>query len=136
MNSLKLISTTAMNDRLGMNIIVTTNFNLLTTCWGVVWVLLIQCRTHEGYRIEHVNIIMYIYAFTFTGLLVSLSDADVYLHNPRGSNNRLNGARTARANNNRLFDSQVSFKITFHTVLRSHAINCTVIIIQLDSNKA
>ena len=46
----------------------------------------------------------------FTGILVSLSDADVYLHNPRGSNNRLNGAGAARANNNRLFDSQVSLK--------------------------
>ena len=46
----------------------------------------------------------------FSGLLASLSDADVYLHNPRGSNNRLNGAAAARANNNRLFDSQVSFK--------------------------
>ena len=44
---------------------------------------------------------------------MSLSDADVYLHNPRGSNNRLNGAGTARANNNRLFDSQVSFKSSF-----------------------
>lgn len=33
---------------------------------------------------------------------------DVYMHNPRGSNNRLNGAGTARANALRLFDSQVS----------------------------
>ena len=54
-----------------------------------------------------------LFSFAFTGLLVSLSDADVYLHNPRGSNNRLNGAGTARANNNRLFDSQVSFKSLF-----------------------
>ena len=54
-----------------------------------------------------------LFSLAFTGLLVSLSDADVYLHNPRGSNNRLNGARTARANNNRLFDSQVSFKSLF-----------------------
>lgn len=33
--------------------------------------------------------------------------ADVYLHNPRGSNNRLNGDKENRANANRVFDSQV-----------------------------
>eukprot|EP00854_Cymbomonas_tetramitiformis_P008539 gene8539-10135_t len=32
--------------------------------------------------------------------------ADVYLHNPRGSNNRLNEKSATRNNNNRLFDSQ------------------------------
>ena len=32
--------------------------------------------------------------------------ADVYLHNPRGSNNRLDEAERERANANRLFDSQ------------------------------
>ena len=42
-------------------------------------------------------------------LLVSIAvlvDADVYLHNPRGSNNRLNGQGRNRNNGNRLFDSQ------------------------------
>ena len=34
--------------------------------------------------------------------------ADVYMHNPRGSNNRLNENSANRRNNNRLFDSQVS----------------------------
>merc|ERR1712157_273597 len=37
----------------------------------------------------------------FTGAL-----ADIYMHMPRGSNNRLNERRNARHNNNRLFDSQ------------------------------
>ena len=32
---------------------------------------------------------------------------DVYLHNMRGSNNRLNEKSATRANNNRVFDSQV-----------------------------
>jgi len=32
--------------------------------------------------------------------------ADVYLHNPRGSNNRLNEANAVRNNGNRMFDSQ------------------------------
>jgi hypothetical protein len=32
---------------------------------------------------------------------------DIYLHNPRGSNNRLNEKSATRKNNNRLFDSQV-----------------------------
>merc|ERR1719385_364255 len=40
-------------------------------------------------------------------LLVVLSvQADVYLHNPRGSNNRLNEKSANRNNANRLFDSQ------------------------------
>ncbi len=34
---------------------------------------------------------------------------DIYLHNPRGSNNRLNERSATRRNNNRLFDSQVFF---------------------------
>lgn len=32
--------------------------------------------------------------------------ADVYLHNPRGSNNRLSEAGRERDNDNRMFDSQ------------------------------
>jgi len=39
-------------------------------------------------------------------ILLAGSLADVYLHMPRGSNNRLNEASNNRANNNRLFDSQ------------------------------
>jgi hypothetical protein len=37
---------------------------------------------------------------------VKLSVQDIYMSNPRGSNNRLNEASGGRANNNRLFDSQ------------------------------
>lgn len=33
---------------------------------------------------------------------------DVYFHNPRGSNNRLNEQSAERTNANRLFDSQVT----------------------------
>jgi hypothetical protein len=36
--------------------------------------------------------------------------ADVYMHNPRGSNNRLHGAGTNADNQNRLFDSQNNAK--------------------------
>jgi len=32
---------------------------------------------------------------------------DLYVHNPRGSNNRLTENTATRANGNRLFDSQV-----------------------------
>tara|TARA_R110002050_G_scaffold92308_2_gene193194 strand:- start:185 stop:1624 length:1440 start_codon:yes stop_codon:yes gene_type:complete len=39
-------------------------------------------------------------------VLCSIVNADVYLHNPRGSNNRLNENTANRNNNNRLFDSQ------------------------------
>jgi hypothetical protein len=34
--------------------------------------------------------------------------ADIYMHNPRGSNNRLNEKSANRQNADRLFDSQVS----------------------------
>ena len=37
---------------------------------------------------------------------MTLASADVYMHMPRGSNNRLNEKSTGRANGNRLFDSQ------------------------------
>ena len=40
-------------------------------------------------------------------LAVAPGCADVYMHNPRGSNNRLNEASAERTNANRLFDSQV-----------------------------
>eukprot|EP00163_Fabomonas_tropica_P005834 TRINITY_DN1547_c0_g1_i2.p1 TRINITY_DN1547_c0_g1~~TRINITY_DN1547_c0_g1_i2.p1 ORF type:complete len:669 (+),score=214.26 TRINITY_DN1547_c0_g1_i2:389-2395(+) len=39
-------------------------------------------------------------------LSVSCAYADVYMHNPRGSNNRLDEANNNRRNANRLFDSQ------------------------------
>jgi len=39
-------------------------------------------------------------------LAVTLVAGDLYLHNPRGSNNRLDERNRNRANNNRLFDSQ------------------------------
>lgn len=38
--------------------------------------------------------------------LVAVVNADVYMHNPRGSNNRLNERSANRNNGNRLFDSQ------------------------------
>jgi hypothetical protein len=38
--------------------------------------------------------------------LARLASCDVYLHSPRGSNNRLNEQSATRNNNNRLFDSQ------------------------------
>jgi hypothetical protein len=38
--------------------------------------------------------------------LLQLTKADIYFHNPRGSNNRLDEQGRARANGNSLFDSQ------------------------------
>ena len=38
---------------------------------------------------------------------------DLYLHIPRGSNNRLNEKTATRATNDRLFDSQVSFSVMY-----------------------
>lgn len=42
--------------------------------------------------------------------LSGLALADVYMHNPRGSNNRLNGNGQNRANNNRMCDTQNNAK--------------------------
>jgi len=39
-------------------------------------------------------------------MLVMTANADIYMHNPRGSNNRLDEARRDRNNANRVFDSQ------------------------------
>jgi len=46
---------------------------------------------------------------------VKLVTGDLYLHNPRGSNDRLNENTATRTNANRLFDSQVSFEIQQQT---------------------
>ena len=50
------------------------------------------------------------FAFSLAALLLAscmlLVSADIYMHNPRGSNNRLNEQTATRANGNRLFDSQ------------------------------
>jgi hypothetical protein len=53
-------------------------------------------------------------AISLNNLLVSiyfilnsyLASGDIYMHNPRGSNNRLDEQTRERANDNRLFDSQ------------------------------
>eukprot|EP00240_Pyramimonas_obovata_P001799 CAMPEP_0118933432 /NCGR_PEP_ID=MMETSP1169-20130426/11982_1 /TAXON_ID=36882 /ORGANISM="Pyramimonas obovata, Strain CCMP722" /LENGTH=503 /DNA_ID=CAMNT_0006876189 /DNA_START=93 /DNA_END=1600 /DNA_ORIENTATION=- len=44
--------------------------------------------------------------FITIGCLLVQSGADIYLHNPRGSNNKLNEPQNSRRNANRLFDSQ------------------------------
>ena len=53
-----------------------------------------------------------------TSLCVQMCFSDCYMHNPRGSNNRLNEKSANRDNANRLFDSQVSqFIHNLHTIL-------------------
>lgn len=50
------------------------------------------------------------------GLLLAcivLTFCDVYMHSPRGSNNRLNERSANRRTNNRLFDSQVKLFKSF-----------------------
>ncbi len=46
------------------------------------------------------------YSVSVFYLLLVHIRADIYLHNPRGSNNRLNEAGRGRNNANRIFDSQ------------------------------
>ena len=40
-------------------------------------------------------------------VLIGIVAGDIYMHNPRGSNNRLNENTANRRTNNRVFDSQV-----------------------------
>merc|ERR1712159_588375 len=49
---------------------------------------------------------MWIQLILLSSLVVDLAHGDCFLHNMRGSNNRLNGRGRARNNANRLFDSQ------------------------------
>ena len=49
--------------------------------------------------------------------VVSFINADVYLHMPRGSNNRLNEKSANRKNANRVFDSQVCAQNAFIMVI-------------------
>lgn len=46
------------------------------------------------------------FRFTLAAAVLACTSADMYMHNPRGSNNRLDEARRDRANGNRVFDSQ------------------------------
>jgi hypothetical protein len=50
--------------------------------------------------------LIYFYLFIIS-IILEDSVQDIYLHNPRGSNNRLNEKSATRANNDRVFDSQV-----------------------------
>lgn len=49
--------------------------------------------------------------------VVSFINADVYLHMPRGSNDRLNEKSANRKNANRVFDSQVCTQNAFTMVI-------------------
>jgi len=70
------------------------------------------------------------------GVFVSVN-GDMYLHNPRGSNNRLNEASANRANANRAFDSQVG-KNQFIKIEKLQVLNIVFMdevqrILQIDS---
>lgn len=58
--------------------------------------------------ITSVYLAMKLLRFSVLAIFLSCCDGDVYLHNPRGTNNRLNERSAQRRNANRLFDSQVS----------------------------
>ena len=52
---------------------------------------------------------------TVTLFVAATVRADIYFHNPRGSNNRLNEKTADRDNANRAFDSQVIYISVFYT---------------------
>lgn len=51
----------------------------------------------------------YLVVYVVMAALVAVNMADIYMHNPRGSNNRLNERSANRRNANRAFDSQVIY---------------------------
>ena len=54
-------------------------------------------------------------------IMVAMATANIYLHNPRGSNNRLNEKTATRSNAQRLFDSQVfPYRHTYYIHLFAH----------------
>ncbi len=66
-----------------------------------------KCSSSEYKPQVTMNDFSFIHSVAVICLLASGQiHADVYLHNPRGSNNRLNEATRDRNNANRLFDSQ------------------------------
>lgn len=60
-------------------------------------------------------------------ILLSCCHADIYMHNPRGTNNRLNERSAQRKNANRLFDSQV--QIVHKVVLLLQYLKAVLVII-------
>ena len=68
-------------------------------------------RNHESVPLEHGYFacltVMKPLNIALVGILLSCCHADIYMHNPRGTNNRLNERSAQRKNANRLFDSQV-----------------------------
>ena len=52
------------------------------------------------------NIVITLIIGLFLTTLIHTSNGDVYLHNPRGNNNRCDRRTNDRRNANRLFDSQ------------------------------
>lgn len=60
--------------------------------------------------------------------LLSVVVADVYMHSPRGSNNRLNGENRERDNDNRLFDSQNNERGGYNVGSSYYYVNSTMYI--------
>lgn len=52
-----------------------------------------------------------LFIWTYFLIYLSKSYGDVYMHNPRGSNDRNCERNANRDNGNRLFDSQVSYSL-------------------------
>lgn len=83
--------------------IITICVQLRTYLNNLRWVALSTVIFHFNSRMRLALKIAYLVA-----TLIGLCSGDTYMHNPRGSNNRLNEQSANRNNANRLFDSQVS----------------------------
>ena len=67
--------------------------------------------TTGDYQQDLVMLFVFATLLLSTFLISSRVNGDCFMHNPRGSNNRLDGDQANRGSNNRIFDSQVSFAI-------------------------
>jgi hypothetical protein len=66
--------------------------------------------------------------------IVTVVMGDLYLHAPRGSNNRLNEKSANRANANRLFDSQVKMLDIYILHIHLHTCELTLPFLVGDSH--
>ena len=69
--------------------------------------------------------VFYLSVLVLLNIFIQYTYQDVYLHNPRGSNNRLNENTSERKNANRAFDSQVNFLSSINLYLNNALINET-----------
>ena len=93
---------------------------ILTLCLLRVTYFLLFLKLNTSFYTQRNMKAIFTLGFLLSTLLY-ICTADIYLHNPPGSNNRLNGNQANVRNANRLFDSQVCLNLLIRNIfLASH----------------